>query len=173
MIALAVLAVAAVSAATADVDPLTIDVAAAVQCKASTDDLFTLLVLRDNDANYAGKRGWTEFEGSNVFFSTRYRLPKPISVFGRLTDELAFTTNTVFAVLKNADPKALGAELAITPDIANDGDYVGARVVSDKVEVDPVDGARMRVLVALQITTLDELPGEVLVGCSQTSQEVK
>jgi hypothetical protein len=168
-----ILALAIAGAAPVEVDPLTIDVAAAVQCKASADDLFTLLVLRDNDASYAGKRGWKAFEGSNIFFSARYRLPEPIAVFGRMTDELAFTSNTVFAVLKDVDPKVLGAELGITPDIASGTDYKGARVISDKVEVDPVDGARMRVMEALQITTMDEPPGEVLAGCSQSSQEVK
>jgi hypothetical protein len=167
------LAVAAFSAAPAEVDPLTIDVAAAVECKASTDDLFTLLVLRDNDRDYAGKRGWKAIEGGNVFFSKRYRLPAPITVFGRVTDELAFTNNTIFAVLKNVDPRALGAELRITPDISSATEYLGARIVSDKVEVDPSVGARMRVLVALQMTTMGEPWGDVLAGCSQISQEAE
>jgi hypothetical protein len=165
--------VAAFGAAPAEVDPLTIDVAAAVQCKASTDDLFTLLVLRDNDSDYASKRGWTAFEGRNVFFSKRYRLPAPITVFGRLTDELAFSNNTIFAVLKNVDPKALGVELGITPDISSGTDYLGARIISDEVEVDPSVGARMRMLVALQMTTMGEQSGDVLAGCSQISQEAE
>ena len=170
---LAALAVAALDVALVDANPTSIDVSAAVQCKGSSDDLFTLLVMRSNDPAYATKRSWKGIEKPNGFFPKRYRLPRPIEVFGRKSNELTFTNNSVFAVLSGVDVRTLATELNIKPDIDDGETFMGGRVARKELHLDPEDDTRTRVMLALQVSTMGEPAGNVLIGCSYSSEVVK
>lgn len=155
-------------------DPLAIDVAKAVECRLDPEDLSTLLVFLGNDESYAARRHWSAVTGDNALFSSRYRLPKPIRVFGHDTDRIALANQTVFAVLSDVDIRTLAAQLSIKPELDADGTFIGARVMVDAEVKDPDDGEQMRVFTALQLTNLGATPpGETLVGCSYMSRTLR
>jgi hypothetical protein len=145
-------------------DPANIDLAALVECKRTLAD-FHYLAPALSDPLQAVALGWRPLPQANLFM-TEFRLNTPITVFGHATNHIAFTGDSLIAILDLPDPrplaKQLGLETAIdTPDKA----IFGKELVSED-EIDAATGTALVRSVVLNVSNVSSHPGKTLAGCS-------
>lgn len=105
----------------AEVDPATINVVDAIDCRLNTDTYGALTMALDEEAK---RRGWRPVEGKNAFLQ-EYELPQPIRVGeGWTTRRVAFSANALLAILDITDPKTVADRIGVTntmPDLSGQG----------------------------------------------------
>jgi hypothetical protein len=92
----------------ADVDPATVDIVDAINCRvdAPTYNGFAMAIGSDG---LAERRGWRKIAGKNPFLA-EYELPRPVTVAGNWsTRRVGFSSSGVVAILDLADPKQIAA----------------------------------------------------------------
>jgi len=85
-------------------------------------------------------------------------------VFGRTTSHVAFNSAGVLAVLDEADPHPLGAQLGVTAAVDRPGKYLAEKVVS-QIEEQVSEDVKLTATTTLNVSTVDSHPGKVLAGC--------
>ena len=177
----------------ADIDPATVDVVDAINCRvaAPTYNGFAMAIGSDG---LAERRGWRKVAGKNPFL-TEYELPRPVTVAGnRSTRRVAFSASGVVAILDLADPKQVAAGEGIANELNTDaaidalvaaaeearpgsGDqvradipfrkFMGQRVLVDATEpATEKDGFGTHTVIARSISNATSHPGKTLYGCS-------
>ena len=86
-------------------------------------------------------------------------------MFGRQTRHVAFNSAGVFALLDEADPRPLAAQLGAKPEVARPGKVMAQKVLSETHEEIEESGMKLHTTVSLNVSTLDSHPGKVLAGC--------
>ena len=173
-----------------DFDPITVDVADAINCHidARTYNRFALSLGSDEDKG-AARRKWRKIKGTNPFMN-EYRLPKPIPITGEYaTDHIALTSSGIMAVLDLVDPAGLAKSEAIanaadatslldgfvedgvlTPNEAKamprTNKFLGKRVLVDETERDDRLDLSFHTEIKRVISTVTSHPGKTLYGCS-------
>ena len=149
-----------------EVDPSSLTLADIIACKLEDVPTWNGFAFWFHD-NAEAKRhyGMTAVKSSNPFLS-EYRLATPVTVFGRTTDQVAFSNSGLMAVFLEPTPQALATELGITPVIDAPGKYLGERSIVEA----PFDGGSPAFQgtsrISLNVSTVTTHPGKVLAGCS-------
>ncbi len=178
----------------ADVDPATVDIVDAINCRvdAPTYNGFAMTIGSDG---LAERRGWRKIAGKNPFLA-EYELPRPVTVAGNWsTRRVGFSSSGVVAILDLADPKQIAAGEGIINRLDTDaaidaiaaaaagearvatGDkvrrdipfrkFMGQRVLSDVTEpATEKDGFGTHTVIARSISNATSHPGKTLYGCS-------
>lgn len=155
---------APVAPAEEKLDPAKIDLAALAECKRELAD-FHYLAPALSDPLQAVALGWRPLPQANLFM-TEFMLNTPISVFGYTTDHIAFTSDSIIAILDLPDPRPLARQLELetgidTPEKA----LFGKELVSEE-EQDPATGTALIRSVVLNVSNVSSHPGKTLAGCS-------
>jgi hypothetical protein len=103
--------------------------------------------------------------GANPMLKT-YALKAPLTVFGRQTRLIAFSSSGPMAVLDEADPHPLARELGVEPAVDTPGKFLGEREISASSEKGGAGGMTFNSRVALNVSTVTSHPGKTLAGCS-------
>ncbi|KTT68393.1 hypothetical protein NS319_14265 [Sphingomonas sanguinis] len=164
------------AASDAEVDPATINVVDAIDCRLNTDSYGALTMALDEEAK---RRGWRPVEGKNPFLQ-EYELPQPIRVGeGWTTRRIAFSANALLAILDIADPKTVADRIGITntmPDLSGQGvaaKFLGQHVVSDETVL-PKGEEKFGThsIIARSVSTVTSHPGKTLYGCSYATDVI-
>ena len=147
-----------------DLDPAQIDLAALIECRQQLGDFHYLAPALLNPLQ-AVALGWRPLPQANLFM-TEFKLNTPITVFGNATDHIAFTGDSIIAVLDLADPRPLAKQLQLetaidTPEKA----MFGKELVSEE-ERDESLGMTLIRSVVLNVSNVSSHPGKTLAGCS-------
>ncbi len=162
-IAALICSASAASATGAEFDPSAVDLASLIECRVDARTYNGFAFWLAGEPGAAETLGWREIASDNPFLK-EYRLPAAIGVFGHHIDRVAFTASGPMAVLDAVAPAELAKKLAITPEIASAGKFLGEKVVLEAKEEDL--GMVFETRVALNVSTVDSHPGKTLAGCS-------
>jgi len=160
------IALAAGTAGAKDDAPQAGDLAALVECRAGGVTAYNSLATELTGSGRAAalkRLGMREVKSANPFLA-EYRLAAPITVFGRTTSHVAFNSAGVLAVLDEADPHPLGAQLGVTAAVDRPGKYLAEKVVS-QIEEQVSEDVKLTATTTLNVSTVDSHPGKVLAGC--------
>jgi hypothetical protein len=140
-----------------------IDLAAFVECRTGLAEYNGFAFRLAVEPDLAERQGWRRMEGDNPFLST-YRLPAALSVFGQSTSTIAFTATGPMAVLEGIDAADLARQLGVVPVVATPEKFLGEKVIQETAE--DSGGTTYLTRISLNVSTVEELPGKVLAGCS-------
>lgn len=155
-------------AATTQDDPSKIDLAKLIEC--TTYDVpsynnFALWLTGPESAKAMKQFGLTEMPSSNRFLP-EFKLSAPVTVFGRQTNEIVFTSSGLLAVLDEPDPHPLATTLGITATVDRPDKFLGDMEVSSSKEQPESAYPPLRMRISLNVLTVHNLPGKTLAGCS-------
>jgi hypothetical protein len=144
-------------------DPATLDLAALVECRADLPAYNNFAFWLAGTPDAAERLGWRQVETDNPFLQ-QYEMDRPVTVFGRPTQTIAFTSTGPMAVLDGVATQDLAGELGIVPVVSTGEKVLGEKVVAEKSET--ADGVTYATRISLNVSTVDTHPGKVLAGCS-------
>jgi hypothetical protein len=147
-------------------DPATLDLAKLIECRTYAPPQYNALafwLMEDGGKAARTRFGMTETKSANPMLKT-YALKAPLSVFGRQTGRIAFSSSGLLAVLDEADPHPLARELGVEPAVDVPGKFLGEREISASSEKGT--GMVFNSRVALNVSTVTSHPGKTLAGCS-------
>lgn len=155
-------------AETAKQDPSKIDLAKLIECK--TYDVagyydFAMWLTGPDSAAAMKQLGLSEMPSSNPFLQ-EFKLSAPITVFGRQTNRIVFTSSGPLAVLDEPDPHPLAKTLGVTSAVDRPDKFLGDKEVSSSKEQHENAYPALRTRISLNVSTVDNLPGKTLAGCS-------
>jgi hypothetical protein len=146
-----------------DFDPAALDLAALIECRADIPAYNGFAFWLAGEPGAAEKLGWQQVETDNLFLQ-QYEMDRPVTVFGRATRTVAFTSTGPMAVLDGIAAPELAGELGIVPVVATPEKFLGDKVVVEKSET--AEGVTYATRISLNVSTVDTHPGKVLAGCS-------
>jgi len=149
-----------------DLDPATIDLAKLIECQTYDVPSYNTLAFwlaGDEGAKARRHLGFTEVKAGNPFLK-EYRLAQPITVFGRATSRVVFSSSGPLAVLDEADPHALAKALKVETAYDTPAKFMGERVISATKE--KVGESTFSTRISLNVSTVTSHPGKTLAGCS-------
>jgi hypothetical protein len=149
-------------------DPATLDLAKLIECRTYAPPQYNALafwLMEDGGKAARARFGLTETRSANPLLQT-YALKAPLSVFGRQTRQVAFTSSGLVAVLDEADPHPLARELGVDPVVDSPGKFLGERQISASSQNDEGTSMIFKSRVALNVSTVTSHPGKTLAGCS-------
>ena len=156
------------AAMTAEEDPSKIDLAKLIEC--TTYDVpsynsFAMWLTGPESTEAMRQFGITE-QPSNSLLLREFKLAKPITVFGRQTDRIAFASSGPLALLNEADPHPLAKELDVTAAVDRFDKFLAEReIFSNKEQLENSDTV-LHTRIALDVSTDIYHPGKTLAGCS-------
>ena len=168
LLSLALLAPLSVLAQTADseekLDPARIDLAALIECRGELAD-FHYLAPALIDPLQAVSLGWRPLPQANLFM-TEYTLTAPITVFGHKTEHIAFTGDSIIALLDLPDPRPLAKQLELEAAIDTPEKAMFGKELVSLEETDAKSGVTLIRSVVLNVSNVASHPGKTLAGCS-------
>lgn len=154
--------------ATTQDDPSKIDLAKLIECKtydvASYYD-FAMWLTGPDSATAMKQLGFSEMPSSNRFLP-EFKLSAPLTVFGRQTNRIVFTSSGLLAVLDEPDPHPLAKTLGVTATVDRPDKFLGDKEVSSSKEQHEYAYPALPRRSSLRIFTVNNLPGKTLAGCS-------
>ena len=159
------LSVLAQSTATDEtLDPTKIDLAALIECRQQLGDFHYLAPALSNPLQ-AVALGWRPLPQANLFMS-EFKLNAPITVFGHATDHIAFTADSIIAVLDLPDPRPLARQLELETAIDTPAKAMFGKELVSEEEHDKATGVGLIRSVVLNVSNVASHPGKTLAGCS-------
>lgn len=153
--------------ACAEDTPKPIDLPALIECRASHADFVALGPLLEEPLK-AVAAGWQPLPQANMFMS-EFRLLRPVRVFGRDADRIAFTGTGIVAVLDLADPHPLAKELGLDTAYDTPEKFMsGKEVRSD--DATRADGKAIIDSAVISVSNVGSHPGKTLAGCSYSQE---
>lgn len=149
-----------------EIDPATIDLVKLIECQTYDVPSYNVMAfwLAGEDGAKARRHlGFTEVKSANPFLKD-YQLAQPITVFGRQTRRVTFTSSGPMAVLDEADPHPLAKALKVEPAYDTPAKFMGERVISQATE--KVGESTFSTRISLNVSTVTSHPGKTLAGCS-------
>ncbi|MDL2400135.1 hypothetical protein [Rhizobium mayense] len=167
--ALAILAAAQIStAAISEEDPTKIDLAKLIECTTydvpSYNDFAMWLTGPESDA--AMKLFGITEQPSNSLLLREFKLAKPITVFGRQTDRIAFASSGPLALLNEVDPHPIAKQLDVTAAVDRFDKFLAEKEIFSKKEQLENSDTVLHTRIALDVSTDIYHPGKTLAGCS-------
>ncbi len=152
------------AAADGDAAVATPDLPALIECRS---DIHAYLALAPalKDPLKAVALGWQPLPQSNMFM-TEYRLAQPIRVFGHDSDRVAFTGDSVLAILDLPDPRPLARQLELETAIDTPAKAMFGKELRSVETRDARTGATVIESAVLNVSNVSSHPGKTLVGCS-------
>ena len=151
-------------AAEEKLDPSRIDLAALIECRQALAD-FHYLAPALADPLQAVALGWRPLPQANLFM-TEFKLNSPITVFGDSTDHIAFTGDSIIALLDLPDPRPLAKRLELETGIDTPAKAMFGKEVSSVEDRDAATGTVYIKSAVLNVSNVASHPGKTLVGCS-------
>jgi hypothetical protein len=145
-------------------DASRMDLAALIECRQTLAD-FHYLAPALADPLQAVALGWRPLPQANLFM-TEFVLNKPVSVFGHSTDHIAFTGDSIIAILDLPDPRPLAKQLELETAIDTPAKAMFGKEVSSIEDRDPASGTVYIKSAVLNVSNVASHPGKTLVGCS-------
>ena len=96
----------------------------------------------------------------------KYRLIKPITIWGYATRRLALHPDGFMAILDNVVPEKLAADHHIAQ-LLPFPNFLATQTVQDAART--IGKTKVRTIVSQSVSTRDGLPGETIVGCIYVS----
>ena len=177
-------------AAEQDVDPNSIDVVDAIECRLDVPAYNGFALGLNGEEKIADKRHWVRVDSKNPFMN-EYDLPTPITVAGHYrTRRIAFTSSGVLAVLDLADPAVIAQEQGIKnamdpaplldamkasgkatreeiEALTKSHKFLGEKIVVDRTESPAVgESFGMHTIIGRNISNATTHPGKTFYGCS-------
>ncbi|MET0718636.1 MAG: hypothetical protein ABWY48_08315 [Pseudoxanthomonas sp.] len=145
-------------------DPSRLDLSALIECRRQLAD-FHYLAPALADPLQAVALGWRPLPQANLFM-TEFQLNSPITVFGSSTDHIAFTGDSIIAILDLPDPRPLAKRLELETAIDTPAKAMFGKEVSSIEDPDPATGKVYIKSAVLNVSNVGSHPGKTLVGCS-------
>ncbi len=145
-------------------DPSRVDLPGLIECRRELAD-FNYLAPALADPLKAVSLGWRPLPQANLFL-TEYKLTAPISVFGHATDHIAFSGNSVMAILDLPDPRPLAKQLELETAIDTPAKAMFGKELRSAEERDEARGVNLINSVVLNVSNVKTHPGKTLVGCT-------
>jgi hypothetical protein len=145
-------------------DASRIDLAALIECRQTLAD-FHYLAPALADPLQAVALGWRPLPQANLFM-TEFALNQPVSVFGYNTDHIAFTGDSIIAILDLPDPRPLAKQLELETAIDTPAKAMFGKEVSSIEDRDQATGTVYIKSAVLNVSNVASHPGKTLVGCS-------
>ena len=152
------------AAAEEKLDPAKIDLAALIECRQQLSD-FHYLAPALSKPLQAVTLGWRPLPQANLFM-TEFRLNTPISVFGHASDHIAFTGDSIIAILDLADPRPLARQLELETAVDTPAKAMFGKELRSHEQRDEASGITLVDSVILNVSNVSSHPGKTLVGCS-------
>ncbi|MEO6102740.1 MAG: hypothetical protein ABIP44_03760 [Pseudoxanthomonas sp.] len=149
---------------TEPLDPARIDLAGLIECKRELAD-FHYLAPALVEPLQAVALGWRPLPQANLFM-TEFMLNTPISVFGHSTDHIAFTGDSIIAVLDLADPRPLAKQLELETAVDTPAKALFGKELRSHEQRDETSGLTLVDSVILNVSNVSSHPGKTLAGCS-------
>lgn len=155
-------------AATTQDDPSKIDLAKLIEC--TTYDVpsynnFALWLTGPESAKAMRQFGISELPSDNPFLR-EFQLSMPLTVFGRRTNRIVFTSTGPLAVLDEADPHSLAKQLGATASVDQPNKFLGEKVVLSHKDQQANSDTVLETRISLNVSTVDTHPDKTLAGCS-------
>ncbi|HYM85473.1 MAG TPA: hypothetical protein VET30_01925 [Pseudoxanthomonas sp.] len=145
-------------------DPEKIDLAALIECRRELAD-FHYLAPALSDPLQAVALGWRPLPQANLFM-TEFMLNAPITVFGHASDHIAFTGDSIIAILDVPDPRPLAKQLELETAIDTPAKAMFGKELVSLEEPNAEAGVTFIRSVVLNVSNVASHPGKTLVGCS-------
>jgi hypothetical protein len=145
-------------------DPARIDLAGLIECRRELAD-FHYLAPALVEPLQAVALGWRPLPQANLFM-TEFMLNTPISVFGHSTDHIAFTGDSIIAILDLADPRPLAKQLELETAVDTPTKAMFGKELRSHEQRDEASGMTLIDSVVLNVSNVSSHPGKTLVGCS-------
>ena len=145
-------------------DPARIDLPGLIECKRELAD-FHYLAPALVEPLQAVALGWRPLPQANLFM-TEFMLNAPISVFGHSTDHIAFTGDSIIAILDLADPRPLAKQLELETAVDTPAKAMFGKELRSHEQHDAASGITLIDSVVLNVSNVSSHPGKTLVGCS-------
>lgn len=145
-------------------DSARIDLAALVECRKELADFHYLAPALTNPLQ-AVALGWRPLPQANLFM-TEFALNTPITVFGHATDHIAFTGDSIIAVLDLPDPRPLARQLELETAVDTPAKAMFGKELVSIEEPNAEAGVTFIRSVVLNVSNVASHPGKTLVGCS-------
>jgi hypothetical protein len=152
----------------ADFDPATLDLAKLIECRTYDVPQYNALafwLMEDGGKAARARFGLVEEKSANPMLQA-YALKAPLTVFGRQTRHIVFTSSGPMAVLDEADPHPVARELNVPAAIDQPGKFLGEREIAAKSDKDEGTGMVFNSRITLNVSTVTSHPGKTLAGCS-------
>ncbi len=140
------------------------DLAALIECRGELQQ-FRALAPALEDPLQAVAMGWRPLPQANLFL-TEFALTAPITVFGNTTDHIAFSGESVLAIIDLPDPRPLARQLELETGIDTPAKAMFGKEVRSVEVMDPDTGEALIESMVLAVSNVDSHPGKTLVGCS-------
>jgi hypothetical protein len=160
--ALALFAVAGL--ASADQAPPAPDLAALIECRKEVSD-FLALEPAVRDPLKAVALGWKPLPQVNPFM-TEFELVQPITVFGHPTSHIAFSGDSIMAILDLPDPRPLAHALQLETGIDTPEKAIFGKQLRTTERTDPASGQTLIQTIIVNVSNVASHPGRTLAGCS-------
>ena len=145
-------------------DPARIDLSGLIECKRELAD-FHYLAPALVEPLQAVALGWRPLPQANLFM-TEFMLNAPISVFGHSTDHIAFTGDSIIAILDLVDPRPLAKQLELETAVDTPAKAMFGKELRSHEQRDESSGITRVDSVILNVSNVSSHPGKTLVGCS-------
>lgn len=145
-------------------DPARIDLPGLIECKRELAD-FHYLAPALIEPLQAVALGWRPLPQANLFM-TEFMLNTPISVFGHSTKHIAFTGDSIIALLDLADPRPLASQLELETAVDTPAKAMFGKELRSHEQRDEASGITLIDSVILNVSNVSSHPGKTLVGCS-------
>lgn len=148
----------------ASLDPARIDLPGLIECRRELAD-FHYLAPALVEPLQAVALGWRPLPQANLFM-TEFMLNAPIRVFGHDTDHIAFTGDSIIAILDLADPRPLARQLELETAVDTPAKAMFGKELRSHEQRDEASGISLIDSVVLNVSNVSSHPGKTLVGCS-------
>lgn len=140
------------------------DLAALIECRKEVPD-FLALQPAARDPLKAVALGWQPLPQVNPFMS-EFALLEPISVFGHASSHIAFSGDSIMAILDLPDPRPLAHRLDLETGIDTPAKAIFGKQLRQTEQTDPASGQTLIQAIILNVSNVASHPGKTLVGCS-------
>lgn len=140
------------------------DLAALIECRAEISDFLSAEPMAKDPAQ-AAALGWQPLPQKNMFMR-EFKLASPIRVFGHATDQIAFYSDNIMAIVDVPDPRPLARELQLETGIDTPDKAIFGKEVRSTQTFDEKTGATLIQSIILNVSNVGSHPGKTLVGCT-------
>jgi hypothetical protein len=140
------------------------DLSALIECRREVPD-FLALDPAVRDPLKALALGWKPLPQANPFM-TEFELARPITVFGHATSRIAFSGDSIMAILDLPDPRPLAHRLDLETGIDTPQKAIFGKQLRDTEQTDPASGQTLIQAIILNVSNVASHPGKTLAGCS-------
>lgn len=140
------------------------DLPALIECRGALLQFQALAPVLE-DPLRAVALGWRPLPQANLFM-TEFALPAAITVLGHESRQIAFSGDTILAILDLPDPRPLARELELEAAIDTPTKVMYGKELRSTGRLDPRTGEALVESAVLAVSNVDSHPGKTLVGCS-------